>query len=66
MKLIEKILIVLVIVFTVYFMIDFFRFPDCYLTTWKYQLHNEILSGDAEAIEYYQTNYVDKGRVLFK
>lgn len=45
--------------------IDVVRFPDCYITTWKYQLHNEILRGEPEAIEYYQKTYVDKGRVLF-
>lgn len=45
--------------------IDFIRFPDKYITIWKYQLQNEINTGDAESIEYYQTNYIDKGVCLF-
>lgn len=45
--------------------IDFFRFPDCYLTTWKYQLKNEIDAGDEEMINYYNDNYVKHGRYLF-
>lgn len=45
--------------------VDFLRFPDCYLNTWKYQLKNEIDAGNKQSIEYYQKNYVDKGRILF-
>lgn len=45
--------------------IDFMRYPDKYITIWKYQLQNEINAGDAESIEYYQTNYIDKGVCLF-
>lgn len=45
--------------------IDFIRFPDKYLTTWKYQLHNEIKNGDTEAIEYYKKYYTSKGVYLY-
>ena len=45
--------------------IDFFRFPECYLTTWCYQLKNDILSGNQEMIDYYNNTYVANGRILF-
>lgn len=45
--------------------IDFIRFPDCYLTTWRYQLKNDILSGNQEMIDYYNNTYVANGRILF-
>lgn len=45
---------------------DFLRFPDCYLTTWRHQLKNEIEAGNKQSIEYYQKHYIDKGRILFK
>ena len=47
------------------FTIDFFRFPECYLTTWRYQLKNDILSGNQEMIDYYNNTYVANGRILF-
>ena len=45
--------------------IDFFRFPDCYLLTWRYQLKNEIKAGNKQSIEYYQNNYIAHGRCLY-
>ena len=33
------------------FTIDFIRFPDCYLTTWRYQLKNDIFKLDIDKIE---------------
>ena len=44
---------------------DFMRFPDKYITTWKYQLKNEIASGDQKAIEYYSRVYKSNGINLF-
>ena len=61
MKFISGFLIVLLL----FGITDFIRFPETYLTTWKYQLQQDIKSGDAEAIEYYQSHYIDKGRILF-
>lgn len=46
--------------------IDFCRYPESYLTTWKYQLHSRIKDGNQEAIEYYQNNYLDKGKKLWE
>ena len=45
--------------------IDFVRFPECYITTWKYQLKNEIAAGDQEAITYYNNYYVKYNRSLY-
>lgn len=53
------------ITFTAY-TIDFMRFPDKYITTWKYQLENEIASGDVEAIAYYNRVYKSNGINLFE
>ena len=46
--------------------IDFVKYPECYITTWKYQLKNDIAKGDEMAIEYYETTYIANGRELFK
>ena len=45
--------------------IDFLRFPECYISTWEYQLKNEVIAGNATSVEYYQTRYVNNGRFLF-
>ena len=44
---------------------DFVRFPDKYISTWKYQLHQEIKSGDQQAINYYNKYYLLKGVYLY-
>lgn len=54
----------LIITFTA-FITDFVRFPDKYITTWKYQLKNEISNGDQKAIDYYNKYYVSKGVYLY-
>lgn len=64
----EKIFNILVIgmLFTfILLYVDFIRFPECYLTTWKYQLKNEIATGDQTAITYYNTHYIKYNRSLF-
>ena len=64
----EKIFNILVIgmLFTfILLYVDFIRFPECYLTTWKYQLKNEIAAGDQTAITYYNIHYVKYNRNLF-
>ena len=37
--------------------IDFIRFPECYISTWKYQVINEIENGNQETIEWYQEKH---------
>lgn len=61
---ISLLLLISIITFTAY-TIDFMRFPDKYITTWKYQLENEIASGDQEAIDYYNKHYTSKGVYLY-
>lgn len=66
MNILKRIIKILIVIAIWLVLIDFLRFPDCYLNTWRYQLKNEIESGNEQSIEYYQKNYVDKGRILFK
>lgn len=66
-RLLFKTVLVLLVVaplLTVY--VDFCRFPEKYLTTWRYQLHNEIKSGNQESIDYYSRVYVANGIDLFE
>lgn len=64
-KWVKVVLASLSIAFILGVYIDFIRFPECYLSTWRYQLQNEIKAGNAEMIEYYNNNYIKNGRVLF-
>lgn len=70
MKLIKRIFSVLAIASILYFtlslFIDFVRYPESYITTWKYQLQQDIKRGDSEAIQYYQRNYINNNRPLFE
>lgn len=45
--------------------IDFIRFPEWYISTWKYQLQNDIAAGDELAVAYYENTYLSNGRILF-
>ena len=60
-------LLLCVFVLTVFsnIMIDFMRFPECYISTWKYQLKNDLAAGDQKAMKYYQENYINRGRILY-
>ena len=57
---------VLTIGFIAWVVIDFARFPESYLPTWRYQLKLDIERGNEEMIEYYNRNYVSNGRYLFE
>ena len=46
--------------------IDVLKYPECYLTTWKYQLKQDIISGNEKEIEYYENTYVKNDRLLFE
>ena len=45
--------------------IDFIRYPECYISTWKYQLQCDLEAGEEIAIEYYNNTYIANGRELF-
>lgn len=62
---IKSIIILIVFVCSTLLMIDVARFPECYITTMKYQLKNDIESGNQEMIDYYNRVYVKNGRILF-
>lgn len=57
--------IVLVVLLAI-MMVELVNYPEKYLSTWRYQLYQEIQAGDQEAIEYYQKNYLDKGIELWE
>lgn len=46
--------------------VDTILYPECYFSTWRYQLQNDINAGDKEAVEYYNGRYIENGRELFK
>lgn len=62
----KKILVLILLAATVYMSVDFYRFPEKYITTWKYQLENRIKRGDQEAMEYYKRTYIQRGENLFE
>ena len=64
-RFIQTVCVLAIGIFFLAFYIDFIRFPECYMTTWKYQLQNEINSGNEEAIDYYNRHYVKFDRELF-
>ena len=45
--------------------IEFINYKEKYLTTWRYQLHQEVNAGDQEAINYYKTTYLDHNITLW-
>ena len=65
-RLFTSLLVLTLIIFCIGLYVDFVRFPDKYLTTWKYQLKNEIASGDEKAIAYYNRVYTSNGINLFE
>lgn len=69
MKRIKKlaliIYIIAVLIASVLLMIDFIRFPEFYDSVARHHLQLEIEKGDADAIKYYQENYIANGRELF-
>ena len=65
-KLFISLLVLTLIITCMGLYIDFCRMPEKYCTTWKYQLKNEIASGDQEAIAYYNRVYKSNGINLFE
>ena len=46
--------------------VDAILYPECYSTSWRYQLQNDIERGKKEIVEYYNRRYIANGRELFK
>ena len=47
------------------FTFNVMKYPEYYCKTWRYQLENDIKNGNAQAIEYYNNNYVKNNKILF-
>lgn len=60
-----SVLVLICLLLVILSTIDFCKFPEKYITSWKYQLKNDIESGNKQAIEYYERNYISKGKELF-
>ena len=45
--------------------LDFLRFPECYMPTWRHALECDIQNGKADAIEYYERVYIANEKYLF-
>lgn len=65
LKFIRFILIVVMLVLLVLWLIDFVKYTEMYITTWKYQLNAEILNGEQQAIDLYERVYVVNNKDLF-
>lgn len=65
MRKIKRIVTLIAIIWLCYIVVDFLRFPECYSDKWRYQLERDINRGDEVAIEYYNSVYVENGRILF-
>ncbi len=59
------IFMIIIISCSILIFIEFLSYPEKYLTTWKYQLKQDIEAGNRQAIEYYQKNYLEKGEELW-
>ena len=65
-KMFKLLLLLLIISIFITTIFKFIKYPELFLTTWKYQLKNDIEAGNMEAIEYYQTTYVNNGIELWR
>lgn len=64
-RFLTSIVTLIAIIFCITVAVDFCKYPEMYLTTWKYQLKNDIANGNEKAIKYYNTVYVQNGIELF-
>lgn len=64
-KLVSRLAILCALLFAVNMGVSFAKYPEQYLTTWKYQLENDLAKGNQDAIEYYNNTYVANGKQLF-
>lgn len=64
-EIITALAVVCLCVTTVSATASFFKYPEKYMTTWKYQLENKLAKGNQEAIQYYNETYIANGKRLF-
>lgn len=65
-KKMKKILIAIGIIVTIWIIADVLIFTECYSTTMKYQLKNDLERKEQTAIDLYENLYVNHNRDLFK
>lgn len=64
-EIIIALIVMCLCVSTVSATVNFFKYPEQYMTTWKYQLKNRLAKGNEEALKYYNDRYVANGKYLF-
>jgi len=64
-KIITNIITLLLLTVIILITADIIRYTELYLSTWKYQLKNDIAKGDRAAIIYYNSTYISNGKTLF-
>lgn len=62
----KRLIIIALLIFSTFSFIEVAKYPEEYITTWRYQLEQDILNGDKQAIELYESVYVKNGKDLFK
>ena len=65
-RVMAAIAIAIAIASLLYLYFDFMKYPEQYLTTWKYHLENNVKNGDTRAVEYYISNYIENDKKLFE
>lgn len=58
------ILIVFAVISLIFCLLLIF-FPELILTSWRYQMIQEVKAGESEMVEYYETRYLSRGIELF-
>lgn len=56
---------IMIIILLLILCIRVVMYPECYISTWRYQLKNDIARGNAEAVEYYEAKYLANGIELW-
>ena len=64
-KFISRVATLCVMVLMLNTTVNFVKYPEQYLTTWKYQLENHLKKGNQDAIKYYNDTYIANGKQLF-
>ncbi len=64
-KVMEVVLSILLLVIFLVALDNLITYPEKYFSTWRYQLKLKIDSGDEQAINYYKTNYTERGIYLY-
>ncbi len=52
-------------ILTINIAVSLCKYPEKYITTWKYQLQNDIKQGNQVAIDYYNNTYIANGVELY-